>query len=188
MERNLCGGCQTRGPHGRQCRLNGKTKCRACTRRAFDADGAAHHRRQVLTNRQAQTRAAVAPSGAGVGLKKRLKQLLLLFRRDADAGVAHRKLDHCTIPAAVTPGYVDEDITGGGELDGVADQIDEDLAQPRGVGDQASGHVIVDLVEQVEVFLLRRGADDGENLFDAARWLEGMRFQFQVARLDFRKI
>ena len=83
---------------------------------------------------------------------------------------------------------MDEDITGGGELDGVADQIDEDLAQPRGVGDQASGHVIVDLVEQVEVFLLRRGADDGENLFDAARWLEGMRFQFQVARLDFRKI
>ena len=53
----------------------------------------AHHFHQPLRNRQAETRAAVAARGGTIGLGEGVKDVGLLFRRDADPRVAHRDVD-----------------------------------------------------------------------------------------------
>ena len=56
--------------------------------RADQLDLAAEQRGQLAADGQTQAGAAVLAAGAGVGLLERLEDEPLLFRRDADAGVA----------------------------------------------------------------------------------------------------
>jgi hypothetical protein len=64
-------------------------------RHAAQADFAAEQVRQLAADGQAQAGAAVFAAGAGVGLLERLEDELLLFRRDADAGVSTSKATTC---------------------------------------------------------------------------------------------
>ena len=46
----------------------------------------------------------------------------------------------------------DDDLALLGELDGVADEVEQDLPQPAGVADQGVGHVRLDLADQLQPF------------------------------------
>ena len=62
---------------------------------------------------------------------------MLLFPRDADAGVVDRKVQADVFRS--TFGFhldVDDDFALFGELDGVADQVDDHLPQPAGIANQ----------------------------------------------------
>ena len=111
-------------------------------RLARQPDPAAHHLDQMRRDRQPQSGAAVAAGRRRVGLHERPEDLPLLVLRDADAGVgdgeAQRRLHRRSCARLAT---FDDDFARVGELDGVADQVDEHLPEPPDVADQVVGHI-----------------------------------------------
>ena len=107
---------------------------------AGQPDLAAEQRGQLAADRQAEAGAAVLARGAGVGLLEGLEDEPLLLRRDADAGVLDRERDHllragCStgwsaLQPAVARRDAHVDVALRGELDGVRQQVLQDLLQP----------------------------------------------------------
>ena len=56
----------------------------------FAQELAAHHARELAGDGEAETGAAEAPRGRGIGLAELLEQPCLLLRRHANAGIDHR--------------------------------------------------------------------------------------------------
>ena len=67
--------------------------------RALDPEAPAHELDEPQGNRQTQSGAAIAPRRRAVGLREGLKDLRLLLRRNADAGVADGKVERHAIGA-----------------------------------------------------------------------------------------
>ena len=99
-------------------------------------------------------------AGAGVRLLERLEDDLLLVRRDADAGVGD--FERTTPEACRTATRWSSSIANGwrrrqviaavlGELEGVRQQVLEDLVQPLGIGDDARGSQASRSTERFEV-------------------------------------
>jgi hypothetical protein len=74
------------------------------------------------------------------------------------------------------------------ELDGVADQVDEDLPQSGHVTDNDPRDAVVDHVGQVEVRFGSLGRQQVQGFLDAGVKVEGVLLQFQLARLDFGEV
>ena len=131
-----CGGSVARG------KPRGEMKSASFARLAFDPNASAHHLHKLRRDRQAQAGAAVFARRRGIGLAERLENLRLLFGRDADAGVAHGNVQ-AELPVGVDKFWLDvnDDFPAAGELNGVADEVDNDLPQSTGVADQFVGHV-----------------------------------------------
>ena len=119
---------------------------------ALDPDAAAHQldqprRRSTGPGRCRRTRASSSrrparrrrrsPAACRPGCRCRCRS-----RRSARPGLARRP--------ATRPRRVSDDLAALGELDGVADQVDEDLAEPDRVADQAVGDVGGDLAGQLQ--------------------------------------
>ena len=105
------------------------------------ADGAAHRLHDLAADGQAETGAAVDAGGRGVGLGEGLEETGDLGRRDADAGVAD---GHAQVGPLVRPGLrgrADQDLALLGELDGVGDQVGQDLGEARGVAGEHLRHL-----------------------------------------------
>jgi hypothetical protein len=115
----------------------------ALARRALDVEGAAEHPGDFAADRKAQAGAAILAGRAGFGLLEGLEDDLLLVLRDPDAGVAHVEGDD--LLGAVELGMGADLSAGGdahrqldlallGELEGVREEVLEDLLEALGVG------------------------------------------------------
>ena len=71
-----------------------------------------------------------------VGLAEGFEDRVLMLERDADASVGHRELQHPVLVAIGLAPDCHEHVTLLGELDGIADQVDEDLAQAQRIADE----------------------------------------------------
>src|ERR1035441_81915 len=137
---------------------------------ALDPNLSAHQLSQAFGNRQAQPGAAVVASRGGINLLKRFEQAVLPVQRDADAGVTHGEMEQPLFRMADKIGVLlmsewdvaravrrggdfDHDLALMGKLNGVADQIDKDLAQPRHVADQNLRNGVVHQAGQVDSLL-----------------------------------
>src|ERR1700680_3667830 len=78
-------GFGTRGVAGLLFQLHSKPESGAFARLAFHADLTLHEGHQLLGDSQAQAGAAVFARGRTIGLAKRLKELSLSFRGNANA-------------------------------------------------------------------------------------------------------
>ena len=125
----------------------------AFARGAHHADRAAHRLDQLGADGEAQPGAAIAPGGGGVGLGEGVEDERLLLGGDADAGVVHPEHQHDLAAVAGLGVDLDDDgdFAGGGELDAVGDEVDQHLAQPVGVADEAVGHVGGDFRAELQV-------------------------------------
>ena len=107
-------------------------ECAALPRHAGQLDLPAHQGDQPGRDRQTQPGAAEPPGGAGVGLLEGVEDGLLAVVRDADAGVGHGQ-PQPNHPAgrlarrSVDGADIEHDLAAFGELDGVADQVYDDL-------------------------------------------------------------
>ena len=72
--------------------IHGEMKCRAFARHAFRPHFSAHQFHQPFADGQSQSRAAVMSRGRNIRLHERLEQPRQFVRRDADARVAHGKM------------------------------------------------------------------------------------------------
>jgi hypothetical protein len=93
-----------------------------------DADAAAEQIREPFDDRQTKAYAAVAIGIPGRRLAKRLEQAGLIFRRDPRSGVADMEGE--TVSARLD---IDEHGAALCKFQGVADKIEQDLAQASGV-------------------------------------------------------
>ena len=125
---------------------------------ALQPDLPAHHLDQPGRDRQAQPRAAVLAGGRSVRLGEGLEELLLLVGGDADARVADGEVQADLLLGPRLHIDAKHDLAPLGELDGVAHQVDDDLAEAVGVAREGIGHVGRDVVGQLQPFLVARRA------------------------------
>src|SRR6266540_6931041 len=109
-----------------------------------------------------------------------MKQPAQAIRGNADAGVAHRELEleaalrtRRLRPAEIDAGQspaadADENLAGGGKLDGVADQVDEDLPHAGDVADELGWGRRVDVAGQVEMLLRGFRSQEVKSFLNAA--------------------
>ena len=76
----------------------------------------------------------------------------------------------------------------GGELDGVADQVDEDLPQPHLVADHRIRHLVRHADGEIESLAPHFGSDDIDRLSEAPPWRERFCFDAELSRLELGHI
>ena len=118
------------------------------------------------------------------------KDPLLLVRRDADPGVAHREPDPflAVRRGAVGEFHADDNFAPLGEFNGVADQVQEDLSQPGRVADQDVWHVRPHVVSQLEPLPVRPSGQGPQGVAEQGTERELGGVQVQLAGLDLGEI
>ncbi len=158
---------------------------------ARDGDRAAHQLHQALADRQSQAAAAEAACRGGFGLRERHEQAGERFRRHADAVVLDDKAQdgrvavgrHGANAGVATPSRV-----AAAELDGIADQVDEHLAQARRVGQHLQREARVDEQLQVDLVAGRHRQQRVADAFDQFVQCQRLALQIQSPRLDLREV
>ena len=123
---------------------------------------------------------------------KARKIRLLLVGRDADAGVAHREAEaDLRRPVAGRRRRPSTRTTTSpvvGELDGVADQVEQHLPQPAGVADQGVGHVRLHVADQLQPLPVGPHGQGPQGVADRRPQGEVGRVQLQLAGLDLGEV
>ena len=162
--------------------------------RAFHAEFAAHPADELRRNGQAEAGAAELAGDGAVRLGEGLEDGPLLLERDADAGVGNGEAQEglrgfpARVRRAAGRRNLQHDRAFAGELDGVADEVDQDLAQPPGVADDVGGHLGIDHPPQGELLRGRPGQEHAHDVADAVVHVEGNAFDLDLPRLDFREV
>ena len=161
----------------------------------LDPDLALHDFDQLLGNDQPQAGAAEPPGGGAVGLGEGLEQAGQGFFADADAGVADVEADAGqggaglgTLPRRLVQADVDHDFAVAGKLDGVADQVAEDLADADGVAVDGFRHVGRDAATQFQVLAVRPLGEQLDDVLDGLVQVEVQAFQLETPGLDLGKV
>ena len=159
---------------------------------AAHPDLAAHRLGDALGDDQAEPGAAMPAGDGGVALAEGLEELVEPLRGNARAGVAHLELElqplaarRCLFDSGEVGVVVrqvehgdgmarnlNHDLALFGELERVADEVDEDLPQPRRIADDRSGGLSVVQVGQVEILFRGAHAEEVEHLFQARNEVE----------------
>ena len=99
---------------------------------------------QLTADRKAKARAAKFACSGTVGLHEALEQLVAHLLGDADPGIGDTEAQFAR-PRRTAGGHLDAHAAGIGELDRIADEIDQDLPQPRRVGHDMFRHAPGDI-------------------------------------------
>ncbi len=75
-----------------------------------------------------------------------------------------------------------------GELNGIADQIDQNLAESSGVAFYKGGDAVGDIGNEFQMFLMRGGRKQFEHVVHQYAQVEVGVLQLQLARFDLRKV
>ncbi len=161
---------------------------RAFVDAAVKGDLAAHFADQLLGNHQPQPRAAVAAGNAGVRLAKRLKQLGLLLLGNADAGIVHLNFQLDAHGADCAPFDAQIDSAAFGKLNGVSQQIDQNLLQAQRIADNVIRHAAVAQHRQLQPFFVRRGRQQHNGFIQGGAQRERDRLQHQLTRFQLGEV
>ena len=161
------------------------TERRALARPARHADPAAHAFDDAPRNREAKAGAAELAVGAAFGLLELQEDARLLLGRDADAGVAH--LEHDLVAHGARLDH-DADATGLGELDRIAGEVEQHLAQACGIAGDALRQRLVDVGGDFEALGLRAGPEQLDHLLDQSERRERTRLEVELAGLDLGEV
>ena len=146
----------------------------------------AHLADQLLGDRQPEAAAAEAAGGRAVGLGEGAEDAGLLFRGHADAGIRDRETQPGRRPGVIDLDAVDQhgDRAAVGELDGVADQVDQHLAEPVGVAHQPRRHRGAEADDQLDGLAARGAAQQHVHVPEHLVELELGILEFELAGLD----
>ncbi len=161
---------------------------------ALRGQRAVHELGEAPADREPESRPAVAPGDRHVDLAERPEQPAHGLGRDADAGVADGDRD---LPAArrVTPAALDRmpaeaqlHLAGGGELERVREEVDDDLADAPGIAEDARRQLVVHRVDQLDVVVGRRRGEQVERPLDRAPEVHRLGVQLDLAGLDLGEV
>src|SRR5271157_1834760 len=155
---------------------------------ALHPDPALHELDQADGNGQAQTGAAIAAGGGGAGLREWGEYRGLLFTRDADARVGDHKVQQGLPAAAFLHAGMQRHFAPFGELDGVADEVEDDLAEPGRIAHDGFGNLRSDLANHLEVLLMGAQRDAPDGFVESVPQIEFDGVEFDPAGLDLGEI
>ena len=161
---------------------------RTLARNTFQANFTAHQLDQLLGNGQAQAAAASLASQRVVGLAEGAEQLLLVLFGHPDTAVLHADAQLRTVVMQVFEHGANHDVTVLGELDGIADQVAEYLAQAQRVAEQVQRSVAVDQADQFQMLGMRVGGKYGETVLDQIAQVERAVIEDQPSGFDLRDV
>lgn len=98
----------------------------------MEAHGPPHEFHQVAGDGSAEAAATVAASGGGIGLGEALEDALLGVLGDANPGIRHLETQPRRGGIGRHRGHSQVHVALFGELDGIAQQVEQDLAQAQG--------------------------------------------------------
>src|SRR5580700_5952404 len=100
------------------------------TKFTLDPDLSAHQLHQPRRDGQPQPCASVGACRGPVSLSERIEDRNLLLGRNADTSICDCKMEFEVVRSSRSCFDVDNHLALLGELDGIADQIDDELSQP----------------------------------------------------------
>ena len=166
---------------------DGEPEAAACPGFAVHADFAPHDGDQIAADGQAEPGAAEAPRGAVVGLRESVEDFRLHRRVHTHAGVAHFDADQVAGGAAGRCN-ADRDMAALGELQRVADQIAQHLAQAGGVALHQRGQALVQRQVDRQSLVARWRGEQRELSPNGRAQIECSRLERHLARFDLREI
>jgi len=167
--------------------VDGHMEARALAGSAFHVDGAAHGVHDELGDGEAKTHALGAVHATAVLALEGGEELLLVLLRHAHAGVLHRKVG--AHPALAPEGgllpEMDVDAAaGGGELHGVAEEVEEHLVEAHAVAEDMLGEYAGNPDVEFLPVGHELGTDDVAQALDGIPQGEVLHLQRHLAALD----
>ncbi len=156
----------------------------AATHLASQADLAAHQLDQFLADRKAQPRTAVAAGNGSIRLAETPEQPVLRRRLDARTRVADRYMKAHARPVARAHPRLKRDHAVTRELDGVVEQIEQNLLETPRIAHEAFGKVGIDLAGQSYLLGCRQALNQGDRIVEQGARGEGHLFDLDPAGLD----
>ncbi len=155
---------------------------------ALDPDASAHHTDELRADGEPEAGAAELAAGRAVGLGEGLEDQVLLVGGDADAGVRDLEVQRDRAVRMRRDAHRDADLAALGELDGVADEVEDDLSEPARVADDGVGDVGRDVADQLEVFLVRAQGQRLHRALEVLAQTERRVLQIELAGFDLREV
>ena len=152
--------------------------------RAVDADLAAHGLDQAAADGQAQARAAFHAVGGAMHLRKAAEQAGLTLLGNAAAAVD----DVDAETTCFRPASGDTHLADGGKLHRVAQQVQQDLANPVRVDPGPGRQRVSKGYDQADALVGRLGAEQPGHVLDQFGQGRGARFYARLAGLDLGEV
>ena len=158
------------------------------TRLALHPNRTTHERHQLSADVESQASAAVVAGGGTVRLGERLEDAADLLRGQADAGVPHGEFECYPVGLFLQGADAEFDLPRRGKLDGVAQQLEEDLLQPESISHQVVRCLWV--VREHEAHPLGSGpaGDKAQEMFQEWLKLKGTLGQHHLSGLDLGEV
>src|SRR6185312_4438493 len=172
----------------RMCHADREMELRTHADFAFDPQLSAHHFNQVPGNRESKPRAAKLACSGSIGLVERFENCRQLFRGDSDAGVRDHEMQHVRCVFVDLGHYAQRNFAFAGELQRVAEQVDEHLAQAAGVARNNLGNLRRYLAQQLNAFLVGPQRKRLHRTFNAIAKTEVHFFEVYLTGLDLGKV
>ena len=170
----------------RQC--DAEVEPATCAQLALQLQRSAHQGDQRLADGDTQASAAEAARGGGLGLGKTGEDAGLVLWRNADAGVAHHKLQGRLTGAGLQHQDAHHHLAFSGEFDGVAAQVDQHLAQAQGIADQVGWYGRVDVKQHIHLIVVDAGRQDHRQIAQQLINAKRLRVQGELARFNLGQI
>ena len=154
-----------------------KKEVGAHTGLAGDRDVPSHEVQELARDRQTEAGAPIFACGAGIGLGERAEKQADLFGRNADTRVADGDMQPGHVPCLGMLPHdrlcEQKDFTAMGELDGIADEIDEDLLEAVKVADDVRRDRLVDVLVEFDPLFGSRITEHGHRLLEEVFEIHG---------------
>ncbi len=190
LERRGRGAENPRAPRGvgRKGEVRREGKDASPRRDAFRRDPPAHQLHQPPGDGQPQAGAAVTPGDRVVRLSEWVEQGRQPLRLDPDPGVPDRKPEPDPLVGALIRRHLDNDLSGLGELDRIAGEVDQDLAQPERVSHQAAGNLGIGGDYQIQGLLSRPASEHIRKIFQDIEQVKGVGRKVELPGLDLGEV
>ena len=168
--------------------LRGKPKHTALPDFTFNPDASVHHLNKSCADAESQSRTAIAASRGTVSLTEGLKNQVDLVRRNARPCVSNREFELGGGPVAGHRLHINLDFTRRCELDGIANQVDQDLLQSTGVTCQRFRNIRPHAANDIEIFLECIDTQQVAGVLSDSSDIKRNRFQFHSVGFNLRQV
>lgn len=120
---------------------NNEVELSAMTGFAVNLNALAHQGDESRGTSEAEPGATIFATGRGVALRERIKDGVLLFEGDTDSGIGNDEMDGIRIGVAGFGLHLQGDFAFVRELNGIANEIKDDLTEARGISASDFGNL-----------------------------------------------
>ena len=156
--------------------------------RAVNGESASHSFGELSGDSQAQAGADGMSGVGGFRLDEGFEDMIELVFADADAGVGDFKAELGGYAREVESVYGQAYGTFVGELDGIAEEVDEDLFESQWIGDDPSRDAASASGIESKLFLLRLGLHEGADFVDQLTDITACGAQLHLAGFEFGQV